>query len=98
LHCKNAEDVLFHDVADKEKWTSVLKPQPAKGWDMTTEYCGWMHVPSVYIVADDDQVIPKAVQEHFASVANSEVKHITTGHMVSLSKPEVLAEMIKESI
>lgn len=92
--CVNPEENLFHDVPDKAKWLSILQPQPA-GWDGTVTYCGWRHVPSTYVVAKNDKLIPVAVQTKLAQLAGSEIKELDVGHMLMLVKPEEVADIVK---
>jgi pimeloyl-ACP methyl ester carboxylesterase len=71
-----------------------MQHQPT-GWASTVTYCGWRHVPSTYVVAKKDKLIPVAVQTHMAQLAGSEIKELDVGHMVMLVSPEEVADIVK---
>lgn len=100
LHCKSPEALLFNDLdtASAEKWTKELQPQPSQGWDDTVTYCGWRDVPSVYLVCENDQVIPPPMQLQLAELAGSKVEKCGAGHMSFLSMPEKVADIVKDAI
>lgn len=95
MTCVTPEELLFHDVPGKEKWLAALQPQPGHGWDDTVTYAGWRHVPSVYVVAKLDKLIPAELQPVLAKSANSELKEVEAGHMLILSRPQEVADIIK---
>jgi pimeloyl-ACP methyl ester carboxylesterase len=95
MTCVTPDELLVHDVPDKSRWLAVLQPQPARGWDGTITYCGWRHVPSVYVVAKQDKLLPAALQMQMAQIAGSEIKEIDVGHMVMLVRPKEVADIIK---
>lgn len=96
MHCKDPETTLFSGMSheETEKWMKELKCQPGEGWDQTTLYCGWRDVPSVYLVCKGDRCLPASVQVQHAKVAGSEVEKCEAGHMVMLSMPEKVVEVI----
>lgn len=100
MHCKSPETNLFNDLdpASAEKWTKELQPQPSEGWADTVTYCGWKDVPSVYLVCENDQVIPAPMQLQLAELAGSKVEKCGAGHMPFLSMPEKVAEVVKNAI
>lgn len=75
-----------------------MSHHPGKGWDQVIEYAGWQDVPVDYIVADLDQVIPRQLQEQFASAAHAKVHHIEAGHMAQLSQPAELSRIVAGAI
>lgn len=75
-----------------------LQPQPSEGWDETITYCGWRDVPSVYLVCENDQVLPPQLQFQLAGLAGSKVEKCGAGHMPFLSMPEKVAEVVKNAI
>jgi pimeloyl-ACP methyl ester carboxylesterase len=91
------ENLLLHDVPDKDKWLSALQPQPARGWDDTITYCGWRHVPSIFVVAKQDRLLPEALQLQLAQSAVSEVKVVDAGHQLMLVRPREVADIIKSA-
>jgi len=96
MHCKEPEKTLFNDLSEAEtqKWMKVLQPQPAEGWNATTTYTGWLHVPSVYVIAKQDNCIPVPFQTQMAQAAGCKVLEIDAGHMLQLSKPDEVVEII----
>ena len=99
MHCKSPETLLFHDLdpTSAEKWKKELQPQPSEGWDDTVTYCGWKDVSSVYLVCENDQVIPPPMQLQLAELAGSKVEKCGAGHMSILSMPEKVAEVVKNA-
>jgi len=97
LYPINPRTLLFNDLSDEEAetWMKELKSQPAEGWDDTITYAGWTDVPSVYLVCEGDQCIPPPMQEQLASLAGSRVERCDAGHMVMLSLPERVVEVIR---
>ncbi|OJJ43591.1 hypothetical protein ASPZODRAFT_136041 [Penicilliopsis zonata CBS 506.65] len=95
-YCAQPETILFNDLSesDKTKWLAVLKPQPAHDWDGTVSYTGWKDVPSVYLICEEDQAIPVSLQEQLAALAGSSVQRCRAGHMVHLSLPERVVEVV----
>jgi len=90
---------LFNDLDDDtaEKWIGELKSHPADGWDGTITYCGWQHVPSVYLVCEADARISPERQLRLAEMAGSKIVTCPAGHMAQLSMPEKLVEVIKNA-
>ena len=72
-----------------------LQPQPAADWDREIAYCGFLDVPSVYLVCEGDRLLPVELQLKFAATAGSEVVRCQAGHMVQVSMPEKLVEVVK---
>lgn len=97
--CMTPETVFFNDLdsATAEKWIKAMQPQPAAGWDETITYCGWKDVPSVYLVCNKDQAIPPPVQMQMAAAAGSKIEECDAGHMVIVSMPEKVAEVVKRA-
>lgn len=94
----NGRDSFFHDLEDSDahKWLAKLQTQPARGWTDTTTACGWEVVPSVYVFATQDRIIPLALQQQMAGLAQPMIESIDAGHMLQLSKTDEVAELIKK--
>ena len=73
----------------------TLKPQPAAGWDDTVTYSGWKEVSSVYLVCENDAIVPDTMQVEFAQLAGSKIERCNAGHMVQISMPEKVVEVVK---
>jgi pimeloyl-ACP methyl ester carboxylesterase len=95
--CVNPRDVLFNDFSDTEaeKWMKEMKAQPMESWNGTTQYCGWQDVPSTFLICEKDQVLPIQYQLQCAEMAGSKIERCEAGHMVMLSKPEKVVEVIR---
>ena len=101
MFCKGTDKLLWNDVpADvRAKYEPTITYQPGGGWnDGIIPYHGWDKVPCMYLIADNDQALPPAYQEHFASIAKCKTTHVSLGHMAMLSGPEQVAEKLIEFI
>ncbi|WP_043672080.1 alpha/beta fold hydrolase [Streptomyces xylophagus] len=57
----------------------------------------WRHKPSWYLVATDDRMIPPAVQRAMARRAGSTVTGTDAGHAVYVSRPDVVADLVRRA-
>lgn len=96
MFCKNPDFTLFNGVPEdvKAKYQPLMKHQPSSNWDGTVSYVGWDKVPSMYIVADEDNCLSRQTQEIMAGLARCKVEHVPLGHMALLSGPEQIAEKL----
>jgi len=96
MTCFSPQELLFSDLppADAEMWLAKMQCQPAEGWNDTVTYGGWKDVPSLYLVAEEDKVLPAEWQQQFAAMAGSEVETARAGHMVMLSQPGRCVEVV----
>ncbi|KUJ08555.1 alpha/beta-hydrolase [Mollisia scopiformis] len=99
MHCVRPRELLFNDLSpeDTEKWLSLLKPQPLSGWGATTDYAGWKEIPSVYLICENDQVLPEAYQAKMSAMVGSKVERCKSGHMVTLSMPDKVVDVIRDA-
>jgi pimeloyl-ACP methyl ester carboxylesterase len=90
--------LFFNDMSDAEaeRWLPKLGRQPSEGWNQEVSFAGWREVPSVFIVTEEDQVIPLPMQEHMAQTAGSEVIRLKAGHMAQLSQTAEVARIVDE--
>ena len=97
LNCRNARRSLFHELpeAEADSWMAKLQPQPAHDWDRELTYCGWMELSSVYLVCEADRLLPVDLQVQLAEIAGSEFLRCEAGHMVHLSDPGKVVEVVK---
>lgn len=97
MTCATPEKLLFSDLTEAEaaKWTAALKPQPSAAWDGTITYAGWKDVESVYLVCEGDALLPTALQLQLAKMAGSKIEKCGAGHMVMLSQPQKVVEVIQ---
>jgi len=54
----------------------------------------WKNKPTFYIVSDNDQIISPKLEGEMAAKIHATVFHIPASHVVMLSKPEKVAEII----
>ncbi|KAJ5692705.1 hypothetical protein N7462_002128 [Penicillium macrosclerotiorum] len=99
-YCANPAVIFFNDLTEEErkKWVQVMKTQPAEGWDDVISYTGWKDVPSVYLICENDQLLPVPLQEQLAALANSRVERCSAGHLAQLSQPGRVIEVIQGAI
>jgi pimeloyl-ACP methyl ester carboxylesterase len=57
----------------------------------------WRSKPSYYLVATDDGMIPPAAQRMMAKRAGSQVTEAQGSHAIYVSKPEVVAAVIRQA-
>lgn len=96
MYCATPDKLLFNGLSEEDiaTWTKALASQPASGWNGTVTYAGWKDVPNVYLICEKDQAIPPPLQEQLAGMAGSKVERCDSGHMVMLSMPENVADVI----
>jgi pimeloyl-ACP methyl ester carboxylesterase len=58
----------------------------------------WRHKPSWYLVATNDRMIAPALQRTMATRAGATVAESPASHAVYVSKPDVVAGMIKQAV
>lgn len=99
-YCVNPEVSLFSDFSEEEraKWMAELKPQPAEGWNDVVSYAGWQIVPTTYLICEGDQLLPVSLQEQCAATAKSRIERCSAGHLVQLSQPKRVIEVIKTTL
>lgn len=75
-----------------------MQCQPSRGWDGTVEYCGWREVPSVYVICEEDRMVPPSFQQQLSSLAGCEeiFRLKGAGHMAQLSRTSEVAEIVIE--
>jgi pimeloyl-ACP methyl ester carboxylesterase len=96
MACISPLTTLFSDLPTPvaETWLATLQPQPAEGWNDTITYGAWKDVPSIYLLAEEDKVLPSEIQEQCATLAGSEVVRVKAGHMLMLNQPDKCLEVI----
>jgi pimeloyl-ACP methyl ester carboxylesterase len=57
----------------------------------------WKTIPSWYLVARNDQVLPAAAQRFMAQRAGARVREAGASHVAMISQPAVTAELIKRA-
>jgi len=67
----------------------------AAGGTITTP--AWKSKPSFYLLVDGDRMIPIEAQRSMAKRAHAAVMNTSGSHAIYVSKPEVVAELIKQA-
>ena len=94
-------DHFYHDIDPKVAEEAVKKTgrhSIAAKWSEPT-YAAWKHIPSTYLVCEEDRAIPLAVQEAWISQpgANFTVERCTSAHSPFLSMPDYTAEVVRRA-
>lgn len=99
MYCKDPRSNLLHDLPDfeAEAWLKKFECQPAFEWDDVIDYGGWKNVPSVYLCCLNDALLPLELQQQMAALAGSEIQTCSAGHMVMLSQPDRVVEVIRKA-
>jgi len=99
MYCKNPISNIFSDLptSEAENWLTKLDCQPAFGWNEEVTYGGWKDVPSVYLCCKNDTIVPVQMQLLMAGVAGSEIEYCSAGHMVMLSQPDRVVELVRKA-
>lgn len=100
MTCVSPLTTLFSDLPDAtaQLWLSRLRPQPAEGWNDVVTYGAWKEVPSVYVLAEEDKLLPPEVQAQCAALAGSEVVRVKAGHMLMLTQESLCLEVILRAV
>ena len=99
--CKNPQELLFNDVppAAAEEASKQLRHQPTAAFqDAQITYCGWRDIPSVYLCCEKDALLPPALQRQMAEMAGAKVESCDAGHMVMLSRPDVVVDLVRSVV
>jgi pimeloyl-ACP methyl ester carboxylesterase len=55
----------------------------------------WRTVPSWYLVATEDQIIPPDAQRFFAQRMGATTSEVDAGHVAYVSQPQVVVDLIR---
>ena len=97
--------VLVHGAwADGSCWSSVIERLQADGYNVTAPQLpetslaagtpAWKALPSWYLVAQHDQVIPPDAERQFAQRMGADTIEVESGHCAMVSHPEETLERI----
>jgi pimeloyl-ACP methyl ester carboxylesterase len=87
----DAEPALARAAIDGltyQSWSSLIQPVTNAAWQV---------IPSTYIIADKDRMLPVSAQELFAKRA-TETRHIGSSHSPFLSRPAELAALLRAEL
>jgi pimeloyl-ACP methyl ester carboxylesterase len=95
---------VFRDVfaGDLPRATAELmwagqRPADARTLGEPSGVPAWRTIPSWYLVARNDQVLPAAAQRFMAQRAGSQVREVAASHVAMISQPGVTAELIERA-
>ncbi|MEU6343665.1 alpha/beta hydrolase [Streptomyces sp. NPDC046977] len=90
-------DVFAGDVprATTELMWAGQRPADTRTLGEPSAAPAWRTVPSHYLVAHNDQVLPAAAQRFMAKRAGARVQEVGASHVAMISQPSVTAEFIK---
>jgi hypothetical protein len=83
--------------AEAEKWIKPLECQPSSGYNGKCTYAGWKDVSSVYLVCENDAAVPLPLQMQMATLAGSEIVTCSAAHMMMLSQPDKVVEVVRKA-
>ena len=88
--------VLVHGAwADGSSWSAVQQPLH---WSALEEVMGvpaWKSLPTWFLIADGDQVIPPDAQRQFAPRMGATTVEVSTNHVAMVSHPDEVLQLIK---
>ncbi|MEL6235766.1 MAG: alpha/beta hydrolase [Pseudomonadota bacterium] len=58
----------------------------------------WSMHPTYYVMTENDQIVPPRLQGYFAKRMEAEVTRVASSHVVMLSQPEAVAEVILKAV
>ncbi|KAF5010877.1 hypothetical protein FDECE_2984 [Fusarium decemcellulare] len=87
------------DPDEAQYYTSLLKPHAKATKYTKTTGEAWKHIPSVYLICDNDNAIPPFAQKGMVNIAqdegaNMKTERINTSHSPFLSKPDEVSDFI----
>ena len=88
---------LFNDFHshEAETYANQFSWQPAAYvGSIHISYCAWRDIPSIYLCCTQDNMIPLDFQYQIAAMAGAETESCDAGHMVLLSQPEKVVEVV----
>ena len=88
---------LFNDFPshEAESYADQFSWQPATYvGSIHISYCAWREIPSVYLCCTQDKMIPLDFQHQIAAMAGAETESCDAGHMVVLSRPDKVVEVV----
>ncbi|MDQ7906060.1 alpha/beta hydrolase [Phytohabitans sp. ZYX-F-186] len=92
-------DVFAGDVprATTDLMWAGQRPSDVRALQEPSGAPAWKTVPSWYLVARDDQVLPAAAQRFMARRAGAQVREAGTSHVAMIARPDTTADLIKRA-
>jgi pimeloyl-ACP methyl ester carboxylesterase len=79
------------DATEASIMAAVQKPLSINCFIAKSGPPAWKHIPSWYMVATDDQMIPPQAEEFMAKRMGAEVRKVASSHAVMVSNPQEAA-------
>lgn len=76
-----------------------IKPMPSTCFCSAASYAAWKHIPSTYLVCENDNAIPLQAQEMMIGQpgANFTVERCAASHSPFLSMPDFTVDVIRRA-
>jgi pimeloyl-ACP methyl ester carboxylesterase len=78
--------------------TATQAPFFAGAFDGKVTSAAYRQKPSWYVVADDDRIIPAALQLAFARKMGAKTSHVASSHVPMLSQPQAVVDAILAAV
>ncbi|TGO29599.1 hypothetical protein BPAE_0013g00510 [Botrytis paeoniae] len=101
--CSDPYEIFYSDIPRNEaqKYVEMLKEHSYKTLDSPVTTEPWRHIPSTYIVCEEDKAIPLEAQlgmirgaQEIAEGSFGTIERTNAGHSPFISQPEWLAEKL----
>ncbi|GGN59110.1 alpha/beta hydrolase [Actinoplanes lobatus] len=92
-------EVFAGDLSREEADLLWATQRPGDGSTLQTASGepGWKTIPSYYLVARNDNLIPAAAQRFMAARAKARTVEVSASHVAHISQPRVLADLIEKA-
>jgi pimeloyl-ACP methyl ester carboxylesterase len=96
-------DFVNHFAADVDRaqanvMYAVQQPIHASAWDDRMGRPAWKTLPSWFLVATDDQVVPPDAQRQFARRMGADTVEVKSGHVAMVSHPDKVTDLIEKAV
>jgi pimeloyl-ACP methyl ester carboxylesterase len=91
-------EIFYHDVTPSDAALAIDRLQTTS-YSVVKEQltaAAWRNIPSTYVICEEDQAIPPAVQEQMAKRATN-IRRLPSGHSPMLSQPAEVAHIIADA-
>jgi pimeloyl-ACP methyl ester carboxylesterase len=97
------DDFVNHFAADVDpvKAKVMFAVQQPLHWSALEEVMGvpaWKSLPSWFLIADGDQVIPPDAQRQFAARMGATTVEVSTNHVAMVSHPDEVLQLVRTAI
>ena len=97
------DDFVKHFAADVDPVTAkvMFAVQQPLHWSSLEEVMGvpaWKSLPSWFLVADGDQVIPPDAQRQFAARMGATTVEVSTNHVAMVSHPDEVLQLVRTAV